>query len=334
MADDQRVATIEDVAREAGVSRQTVSNVVNRPSIVREVTRLKVQAAIDALGYSPNAVARRLRRRRTSTIGVKLDAYSGGVSGVVLDRFVHALTEHASSRGLRVLVYAARTLEEELGYLNEFADGGEVDAIILTGTALGDPRAERLSARGTPFAAFGRPWGVEDAGHPWVDIDGAAGTKAATEHLLRRAGERVAYLGWPSDSGTGDDRERGWRRAMGERRAPLLTTTEGVGEGQEAIRRLLEEDVDGVDGIVCASDALAIGAHLAAVRAGQPNLQIVGFDNTAAAEAIGISSVEQLPERVASGLLEMLMGTEGTEIRRGQAPEPTGMLVEPRLIVR
>nr|BFF22833.1 hypothetical protein GCM10025732_07980 [Glycomyces mayteni] len=156
---ERKAATIGDVAREAGVSRQTVSNVVNSPSIVKESTRLKVQAAIEALGYSPNALARRLRTQRTSTIAVKLDPYSGGVSGVVLDRFVHALTESAAARGLRVLLYAARTLEEELRHLDELADAGEVDAIVLTGTSRGDRRAARLLERGVPFAAFGRPWG-------------------------------------------------------------------------------------------------------------------------------------------------------------------------------
>nr|BFF22832.1 hypothetical protein GCM10025732_07970 [Glycomyces mayteni] len=88
---------------------------------------------------------------------------------------------------------------------------------------------------------------------------------------------------------------------------------------------------NGIDGLVCASDALAIGAHLAAVQAGRPELPIVGFDNTAAAEALGISSVEQLPERVAAGILEMLMGPEGNKVVR---QEPKGLLVEPRLIVR
>lgn len=331
------MVTIEDVARRAGVSRQTVSNVINAPAKVREPTREKVDAAIAALGYAPNAVARRLRTQRTSTIGVRLDAYSGGVSGVVLDRFVHALTEHASTRGLRVLLYAARTVDEELRHINELADGGEVDAIILTGTTRDDRRAERLRERGMPFAAFGRPWSAEDpaeASHPWVDIDGAAGTRAATAYLLRDAGSRIAFLGWPPDSETGDDRERGWREAMaaggGDAAAPRLSSEDGVAQAHGAVRSLLQEDI--VDGIVCASDALAIGAHLAAVEAGRPSLRIVGFDNTAAAEALGISSVEQLPERVAAGLLDMLMGPEENKI--SHPPAPVGLLVEPQLIVR
>jgi DNA-binding LacI/PurR family transcriptional regulator len=335
----EKIATIEDVAREAGVSRQTVSNVINAPSKVREPTRQKVHVAIEALGYSPNAGARRLRTQRTSTIGVRLDAFSGGISGVVLDRFVHALTEHASTRGLRVLLYAARTVDEELRHINDFANGGEVDAIILTGTAPGDPRAARLRERGIPFAAFGRPWGaheLENADHPWVDIDGADGTRAATEHLRDCAGERIAFLGWPADSGTGDDRERGWRETIGpragDRSAPRLVSPGGVAEAQVAVRELLQDNP--VDGLVCASDALAIGAHLAAVQAGRPDLEIVGFDNTAAAEALGLSSVEQLPEQVASVILEMLMGTEGTRISRPPTTTPAGRLVAPKLIVR
>jgi DNA-binding LacI/PurR family transcriptional regulator len=333
------VATIEDVAREAGVSRQTVSNVINAPSKVREATQQKVHAAIEALGYSPNAMARRLRTQRSSTIGVRLDAFSGGISGVVLDRFVHALTEHASTRGLRVMLYAARTVDEELRHINEFADGGEVDAIILTNTAPGDPRTALLRERGIPFAAFGRPWGAPDlmnAGHPWVDIDGASGTRAATAHLLDHAGEHVAFLGWPSDSGTGDDRERGWRETIGpragDRSAPRLISPESVPEAQAVVRSLLNDNA--VDGIVCGTDAHAIGAHLAAVQAGRSDLRIVGFDNTAAAEALGISSIEQLPEQVASALLEMLMGSEGTKISRPPTPTPTGRLVEPKLIIR
>ena len=100
-----KLPTVEDVAKVAGVSRQTVSNVLNSPGIVREATRKRVQAAIEELKYRPSAAARQLRTRRSSAIGVHLDPYSGGISGVLLDRFVHALTERAGERGMRVCVY-------------------------------------------------------------------------------------------------------------------------------------------------------------------------------------------------------------------------------------
>lgn len=333
-----RLPTVEDVAQAAGVSRQTVSNVINTPGIVRASTRERVEAAIAQLGYRPHMAARRLRTRRSSTIGIHLDPYAGGIAGVVLDRFVHALTESASERGMRIQLYAARTPADEIARMGELTEGGEVDAFVITGTFHGDPRARWLVDRGVPFVAFGRPWGDDDVSQPahlWVDVDGAAGTRAATEHLLRVAGRRIAFLGWPAGSGTGDDRERGWREAMaaagatGER----LWCEDSVGEARAATAALIA--ADGVDGIVCASDSLAIGAHLAAAEAGRGDLPVIGFDNTPAAEAIGISSVEQLPEQVAAGVIELLMGPTGSVVApRAAAAGEAHVLVEPRLVVR
>jgi len=322
-----KAPTVEDVARAAGVSRQTVSNVLNSPGIVRGPTRERVQRAIAELGYRPHAAARQLRTRRSSTIGVRLDPYAGGVSGVVLDRFVHALTERASERGMRVLLYAARTPAEE------------IDRMVLTGTSHEDTRTTWLQARNVPFVSFGRPWRSDDVGepaHPWADVDGAAGTRAATRRLLDHAGPKIAFLGWPEGSGTGDDRARGWHEAMSRAGAsgPRWYTEESVGLARAVTGAALAAD-PAVDGIVCVSDALAIGAHLAATALGRPELPVVGFDNTPAAEALGISSVEQLPEQVAAGVLDLLMGPTGNVvIRRGPEDEGTYVLVEPRLVVR
>jgi DNA-binding LacI/PurR family transcriptional regulator len=330
-----RPATIEDVARVAGVSRQTVSNVLNAPDIVRDSTRDRVRAAISELGYAPHASARRLRTRRSSTIGVRLDPYAGGISGVVLDRFVHALAESAASRGLRVLLYAARDTDDEMAQIGSLIDGGDLDAVVLTGTFHGDPRTGWLADRGLPFVSFGRPWGaddIDDPAHLWVDVDGAAGTRAATAHVLASAGDRIAFLGWPAGSDTGDDRERGWREVAGDRARIRLVAEESVAAGRDAVTALLG-DVE-IDAVVCASDSLAIGAHVAAVAAGRSDLPITGFDNTPAAEALGLSSVEQLPERVAAGALELLMGGETAISPRTAEPGRAHVLVEPRLVVR
>ncbi|KRB38966.1 LacI family DNA-binding transcriptional regulator [Microbacterium sp. Root180] len=333
-----RLPTVEDVALAAGVSRQTVSNVLNTPGIVRASTRERVEAAIAELGYRPHMAARRLRTRRSSTIGIHLDPYAGGISGVVLDRFVHALTEHAGARGMRIQLYAARSPQEEIARMGELTEGGEIDAVVITGTFHGDPRTRWLADHGVPFVAFGRPWGdddVEQPAHLWVDVDGAAGTRAATAHLLSIAGLRIAFLGWPDGSGTGDDRERGWREAMAAAHATgeRLACEESVGRARAVTADLLTRSE--VDGIVCVSDSLAIGAHLAASAAGRADLPVVGFDNTPAVEAIGISSVEQLPEQVAAGVLELLMGSSGRIVApRATAAGEAHVLVEPRLVVR
>lgn len=329
--------TVDDVARVAGVSRQTVSNVLNSPDIVRENTRKRVSEAIHALGYRPHAAARRLRTQRSSTIGIHLDPYAGGISGVVLDRFVHALTERATDRGMRMLVYAARSPEAEIAQLTELIDGGEIDAAVITGTFHGDVRTAWLAERALPFVAFGRPWtprGSAPPPHPWVDVDGAAGTRAATQHLLASAGPRIAFLGWPGGSGTGDDRERGWRETVDAVSGLRLTSQEGVASARAVVAEALAGRSSEVDGIVCASDSLAIGAHLAAAEAGVPTLPVIGFDNTPAVEALGLSSVEQLPENVARGALDLLMGPTGRMIAVRDADAPAHVLVEPRLILR
>lgn len=328
-----RTPTVEDVAQRAGVSRQTVSNVLNTPAIVKATTRERVQQAIAELGYRRHAAARQLRTRRSSTIGIHLSPYLGGVSGVVLDRFVHALTERASERGMRMLVYAARSAADEIDRLSELWEGSEIDAAVITETFHGDPRTRWLREAQLPFVAFGRPWGEDDLAAPehlWVDVDGAAGTRAATEHALG-FGPRVAFLGWPTGSGTGDDRERGWREAMAAagHSGPRWTAEDDV-----TAARVAAGAVGSVDAVVCASDSLAIGALLAQASAPR-RVPVIGFDNTPTAEALGFSSVEQRPEDVARATLELLMGPTGEavtprDVRAGTAH----ILIEPHLVVR
>lgn len=332
-----KAPTVEDVAERAGVSRQTVSNVLNTPDIVRPATRERVIAAIHELGYRRHAAARQLRLRRSSTIGIRLDPYLGGISGVVLDRFVHAITERASERGMRMLVYAARTREEEIQRLSELWEGSEIDAAIITGTSRDDPRVRSLDQDGLPFISFGRPWGEDDIADPrhlWVDVDGAAGTRAATEHALTR-GSRVAFLGWPMGSGTGDDRERGWREAMAAAGAQgaRLTAEEGVPFARAVVDAALAAG-PAPDALVCASDSLAVGALLAVAAAGL-SLPVIGFDNTPTAEALGFSSVEQRPEDVATAVLELLMGPTGEIVApRTLQAGSAHALITPELVVR
>ncbi|GAA3650457.1 LacI family DNA-binding transcriptional regulator [Microbacterium marinilacus] len=325
-----RLPRLEDVAAAAGVSRQTVSNVINSPGIVRDDTRERVSRAIADLGYRPHAAARSLRTRRSSTIAIHLDPYAGGISGVVLDRFVHALTDLAGTRGMRVLLYTARGHENEIARLRELLDGGEADAVVITGTVHDDPRTRWLAARQTPFVAFGRPWG-DDARHSWVDVDGAAGTREATRWALANAGAHVAFLGWPAGSDTGDDRESGWRSALAAADGLRLVAEESVGDARDVVAGVLASG-DDIDALVCASDSLAVGAHLAAVAAGRPGLPIIGFDNTPAAEAIGLSSVEQLPEKVASAALDLLLSPSDASSPDGG--ESRHVLVEPQLVLR
>ena len=213
-----QLPTVEDVARVANVSRQTVSNVLNSPEIVKATTRERVESAIHQLGYRPHESARRLRTRQSSTIGIRLDPLLNGISGSILDRYLHALTEQAALRGMRIMLFTATDPVDEIEQYRRLRDAADVDAFVVTATRYEDPRLEWLIAEQVPFVAFGRPWG-EDLDSPdrlWVDVDGFSGSYDATRHLIGRGLRTVGYLGWPAGSGTGDERRKGWAAAMTE----------------------------------------------------------------------------------------------------------------------
>ncbi|BAU31184.1 LacI family DNA-binding transcriptional regulator [Microcella alkaliphila] len=336
-----RMPTVDDVAQAAGVSRQTVSNVLNSPAIVRETTRERVERAIADLGYRPHASARRLRTRRSSTIGIRLDPLRDGISGAVLDRFVHKLAEQADARDLRVMIFTADGPDDELAHIRRLHDGSDVDAFVLIGTVHGDVRQQWLIEHRVPFVSFGRPWGgdLADPRHRWVDVDGRAGVRDAVNRLRASGAERVAWIGWPSPSGTGDERRAGWAEACGldgATQAALSRSTEdGVEQGAALARELLS-GATAPDAIVCASDSLALGALMAATAAGRPDLPIVGFDNTPVASAVGLSSVDQPLDEVVAAALELLFGESGGDVRPNpdSNEEPTNRLLVPRLVER
>src|SRR5215475_10470484 len=248
--------TIATVARHANVSRQTVSNVLNAPGMVRDETRARVMAAIEELGYRANLAARQMRTGRSRLIGVRIDPVRNGIEAAVLDRFLHGLTETAAPAGYRVVLYTASDDGTEIATYDELLATYALDAFVLTHTHHGDARTAWLSQAGVPFTTFGRPWGGVDQ-HPWVDVDGAAGTAAATRHLLARGHRRIGFIGWPKGSGVGDDRERGWRdelRAAGCDPARLdRHTIDGIDEGERAATELLRLRQPPT-ALVCASD--------------------------------------------------------------------------------
>ncbi|NUT38452.1 MAG: LacI family DNA-binding transcriptional regulator, partial [Thermoactinospora sp.] len=204
--------TISDVARQAGVSRQTVSNVLNTPERVAPGTAARVRRAIDELGYRPNRVARNLRGRRSHLIGIMIGRTSG-LTGL-LDRFLHALTEAAGAAGYHVLLFPRTSVAAELATYEDLLRTGTVDGFVLVDVRVRDERPPWFKERDIPFVCFGRPWGHDHAAFPWVDVDGRHGTAAAVDHLVALGHRRVAYLGWPEETGFGDERRAGWREAV------------------------------------------------------------------------------------------------------------------------
>lgn len=327
--------TLADVAELAGVSRQTVSNAVNNPDLLRADTLERVQEAIAELGYQPNRAARNLRTRASHLIGLRINPAQEGTANALMDRFVHSLVETSREAGYHVLLFTGDPLDPLSGY-DDLLRSTAVDAFVVTDTFLGNPQATWLGTRRAPFVAFGRPWDHPGATHPWVDVDGAAGSDLATSHLIDRGHRRIAWIGWRKDSWIGEDRRAGWSRAM---RSRGLATTglasrveDTVASGRGASAVLLDEAKP--TAFVCASDTLAMGVlHTFAERglvAGR-DVAVVGFDDSQVAQVVppGLTSVRQPLEDVAVEVVSALEGLLGHPPAVGP-----GVLLTPTLAVR
>lgn len=325
-------ATLNDVAALAGVSRQTVSNALNAPDLLRAETLTHVQAAIEQLDYRPNRNARSLRTQRSGLIGFGTFRPKPDRLWNVLDRFLHAVTDAARRADYHVVVFTPENETQELEMYGSLLRTRSIDGFILTDVEADDDRPAWLRRHRAPFVSLGR---TPDMNDPWVDVDGAAGTSRAVDHLVELGHRDIAFLGWPEGNRVGDDRHDGWRGAM-ERHG--LTGRGGVARDHDTMtaahragRRLLEEQR--ATAIVAASDTMAVGALRAAHDLGRTvgqDLALVGFDDTPSAPLLTppLTSLAQPLEKVGQLLVESLAAQLS-----GQRPRPQALL-EPTLVIR
>jgi DNA-binding LacI/PurR family transcriptional regulator len=327
--------TLATVAEQAGVSRQTVSNALNNPELLRQDTLARVQAVIEELGYTPNRAARQLRTRASHMIGLRFEPAQEGTSNALMDRFVHTLVEATARTGHHILLFSGDPDDPLDGY-DELLRATAVDAFVITDTYAGTPQADLLDRVGAPFVTFGRPWDDPDAKHPWVDVDGARGGELATEHLIAAGHQRIAWLGWEKTSRIGEDRRSGWSRALaaaGVDPARLgVRITDNVDAARMAAHELLGDAT--VTGFACASDTIAIGVlHALAERGLQagPDVGVVGFDDSLGAQVTwpGLTSVRQPLEQVAIEIVELV-----NTVLSLKTPEDPARMLEPALVVR
>jgi DNA-binding LacI/PurR family transcriptional regulator len=307
---ERGAATIETVAARAGVSRQTVSNVLRAPERVKPATRARVQHAIDELGYRPNRSASSLRSSSTRMLGYRCHPFDDD-GNLLLDRFLHDLCRAAAKREYHIVLISPVGVDDELATYDDMLRSRTVDGYILSETYRNDDRLATLIERGTPFVSFGRNWDQPEA-NVWVDVDGGAGTADATEYFWRAGHRNIAYIGWGDDSPVGEDRLDGYRRTiarLGGRpmQAACLDTVEA---GEAATTRLLGQRA-APTAFVCSSDVLAVGVSRACVardlRIGI-DVGIIGFDDTRTAQAATpqLSSIRQPTDRAATELIERI----------------------------
>jgi DNA-binding LacI/PurR family transcriptional regulator len=330
--------TMADVAKAASVSLQTVSNVLNAPHLVRPQTRERVESVIAATGYRPLKAAQTLRTQRSHLIAVIIPE-PGQWKGELHNAFLHALTRRAQKSGYRILLFTAVDDDEEIRAYDQLLIDYTLDAFVLTSTHSGDRRTSWLRRKRVPFVTFGRPWG-STATHPWVDVDGAYGERTATEHLIAAGHRRIAFLGWPEGSDVGEDRKAGWDQACQAAGLPtdglLARMEDDLAQGRAACARLLSS-AEPPTAFVCVSDTIALGAWTEITARGLvpgQDVAVIGFDDSAAAAAVGMTSVAQPLDEVA----DMCLVALGRLLSPGRAPGKRGArqhaLLEPQLVIR
>lgn len=335
----ERAPTLATVAQEAGVSRQTVSNALNRPELLRPETLTRVREVIESLGYSPNRAARSLRTRSSKLVGLRVNPAVEDSANAMMDRFVHSLVESTEVAGYHVLLFTDGGDHQASGPYEQLLRSAAVDAFVITDTFRGNPQAVWLNQRGVPFVAFGRSWDEPAARHPWVDVDNRAGVVLAVDHLVERGHSRIAWVGWQKGSVIGEDRRAGWVDRMHE---CGLSTSRLSARGEDTLefgaragRALLDvAERDRPTAFVCVSDTVAMGVLRAVddlgLRAGR-DLAVVGFDDSIAAQVStpALTSVRQPLEEVAVEIVGYL----GELLAHRPIPQP-GCVLTPTLMVR
>jgi len=305
---------IEEIAKLSGVSRSTVSRVLNDDPHVKAATRARVLKIIESQHYRPNVVARRLASGHTHVIGLVMPtAVSALFSDPYFPWLIQAVASACSARDYSVMLWLAEPAQERRT-IHQIANNGLLDGVIIAASLLGDPLLQTLADSRLPLMMVGRH---TDPQVSYVDVDNLNSAEEAVAYLLRLGRRRVATITGPRNTIAGADRRTGYEAALRERGLPVdpaLMMEADFTEmgGYMAAQRLLPQEPDA---IFAASDTMAIGALRALREAGcrvPQDVAVVGFDDlpTAAHADPPLTTVRQPIQRTgqvaAATLIEMI----------------------------
>ena len=327
-------ATIHDVAVEAGVSRGTVSRVVNDEPYVSAQARTAIEAAIEKVGYVPNNAARNLVMQRSQAVGFivhephSLFLDDPNIGGILLG--ANTVLSRADYQMVSLVIDSQRDTDRVARYLS----GGFVDGVIIVSARREDPMIRVVEKLALPAAFVGHPPGLRRL--PFVGIDNRRSARAITERLMETGRRRIGMIAAALDRDSGADRLAGFTDALGSRfdpdlvaRVPLYTYSDGA----EGMRALLASEPD-IDGVFAASDAVAAGALEALRDAGRNvpvDVGVVGFDDRSWALRTQphLSTVHQPAFGLGAAAAECVLGQ-----LRGEEQPTDGILLDTPIVWR
>ncbi|MFF7989153.1 LacI family DNA-binding transcriptional regulator [Kitasatospora xanthocidica] len=341
-------STIEEVARAAGVSRQTVSNALNAPHRVRPETLERVTAAIRELGYQPDQSARSLRSGARRTLGYLAPVDDPLDPNPLMAGFLEALVDAAGAEGRRVLLFRpAPPAADPTAAIDELVAARQVDGLVLADVLAEDARIAHVTRLGVPYVSFGRT-GPGEPQH-WVDIANDAAMAEVVRHLAGLGHRRIGYLGAAEELPWMAARRAGFlaeahRLGLAAVALPGAEALPGTGvaagtgvtgpSAVSAVRALLRGP-DRPTAVAAGSDLLALDVY-EAVRAeglavGPGGVAVTGFHDTPLCRHLhpALTSVRLPLRAIAAALVDRLLGR-----LRGDAAPASGLELPTELVVR
>ena len=308
--------SLRAIAKRLDLSVTTVSRALGGFPEVGAATRARVRAEAARIDYRPNQLARRLRHGRSDAVGLVLPAEVGQFDDPFFLRLLAAIGPALQCAGLDLLVMTARPGAEELRAYRHLIEGSRVDGMLLARTRRDDPRIRYLLDRRAAFVAYGRC----EAKRPYafVDTDGAAACRMATERLIGFGHRRIGLINAAPHYMFAHHREQGWRAALAAAdlpRGPIRHAEPSEEAGFTLMRALLAERAPPT-AVVCANDRLAVGAmhavSLAGMRAGR-DISLIGYNDLPMAGGTDppLTSIEQPVARAGARMVAMLVALLG-----------------------
>jgi LacI family transcriptional regulator len=325
---------LESIARLSGVSRSTVSRVINNSPHVSEESRRKVLEVIRQTNFQPNLAARSLASGSTQILGLVIPT---AVANLFIDPYfpllIQGITTACNARGYSMMLWLA-DIEYERRMIRQILYSGLIDGVLLASMPSNDPLLEALLQAGRPFVVQGR-----DPYHDnvtFIDVDNLESSRHATLHLARLGRQRIAHITGPLNTAVGQDRRQGYESALGlsglHYNPALIAEGDFTYEGgYQAMLRLLPHNPDSV---FVASDTMAQGALRAILENGRTvpeDIALVGFDDMpfAARMTPPLTTVRQPVQRMGSVAAEILI-----DLIEHPSTKPRGIRLPTELVIR
>ncbi len=327
--------TLEDVARLAGVSRSTVSRVVNDHPNVKDEVRARVKSVISETGYQPHAAARSLAARRTNIIGLVIpSAVHTLFTDPYFPRLTSGIAQASNDADFTLSLFLFNSQDYERSMYPRITRKGLLDGVLVQATHIDDEIFTWLGMGNIPYVVVGRPAGTSEMSY--VDVDNRSGAHMAVSHLIRLGHRKIATITGPLNTQAGKDRLAGYHNALNDRGIPSDTRLTSEGDftengGYHATQRLIPYKPAA---LFVASDMMAMGALRALREAGlsvPEDVAIVGFDDLPPATLADpqMTTIRQPIRRLGIKAVEILIDL----IDHPQSP-PQQVIFNTELVIR